>query len=213
MSVSTSIDQQPRETADEARFKTLPSAKPGRSASQNSTVVDTPRRDFIEAHDFVEARDFVEAMAAAVTGVNIVTTDGPAGRFGLTVSAMCSVSAEPPIVLACIHRKSPVRSAILRNQAFCVNVLTTRQHRLANTFAGIEHTGNAYDFAAARWERGHTVAPRLLDAAANFDCLLENAHEVGSHTIFIGRVTAALRQTGKPLLYTDRHYGLPLTWD
>jgi flavin reductase len=207
MNLSTSIDKHSRETAHEERFKIMPSAKPGRSASQNSTVVDTPRRDSIER------RDFVEAMAAAVSGVNVITTDGPAGRFGLTVSAMCSVSADPPTVLACIHRKSPVRSAILRNQVFCVNVLATRQHWLANTFAGVAQAGHAYDFAAARWERGVNEVPRLVDAVANFDCLLENAHEAGSHTIFVGRVAATLHQTGKPLLYTNRHYGLPLTWD
>jgi flavin reductase (DIM6/NTAB) family NADH-FMN oxidoreductase RutF len=158
-------------------------------------------------------QDFVGAMRQAATGVSLVTTDGPAGRFGLTVSAMCSVSADPPTVLACIHRKSPIRSAMLRNQRFCVNVLSTRQHRLANLFAGIADTGPAYDFAAARWQHGSAGAPRLVGAVANFDCLLDKAHEAGSHTIFIGHVTAAVRQAGKPLLYTDRHYGIPLTWD
>ena len=52
---------------------------------------------------------FVNAMSAAVTGVNLITTDGRAGRFGVTVSAMCSVSADPPILLACVNRRSPAR--------------------------------------------------------------------------------------------------------
>ena len=56
----------------------------------------------------VAAAAFVEGMRGAVTGVNIVTTDGAAGRFGVTVSAFSSVSAEPPMVLVCINQRSPV---------------------------------------------------------------------------------------------------------
>ena len=56
--------------------------------------------------------DFVAAMGLAATGVSVVTTDGPAGRFGLTVSAVSSVSAEPPLVLVCINRKSPAMAAV-----------------------------------------------------------------------------------------------------
>ena len=63
----------------------------------------------------VPAADFVAAMRANVTAVNLVTTDGAAGRFGLTVSAVSSVSAEPPLILACLNRRSPAVSAIGRN--------------------------------------------------------------------------------------------------
>ena len=38
-------------------------------------------------------------------GVTVVATDGEAGRFAVTVSAMSSVSAEPPLVLASIQRR------------------------------------------------------------------------------------------------------------
>jgi len=69
---------------------------------------------------------FVEAMAAAVSPVSIVTTNGPAGRFGLTVSAVTSVSADPPLVLACINKKSPLLSAIRTNKLFCINMLSVK---------------------------------------------------------------------------------------
>jgi flavin reductase (DIM6/NTAB) family NADH-FMN oxidoreductase RutF len=49
---------------------------------------------------------FRDAMSHAVTGVNIVTTDGALGRYGLTVSAVSSVSTEPPMILVCVNRKS-----------------------------------------------------------------------------------------------------------
>ena len=157
--------------------------------------------------------DFVSAMAAAVNGVNVVTTDGTAGRFGITVSAMSSVSADPPMVLVCINRRSPACAAVRANRAFSVNVLSTRQRHVADTFAGRPARGEPYDFADALWTRGATGAPRLLDAISTFDCVLEKAYDAGSHTIFLGRVVAANEGGGSPLLYTARAYGYPCHWD
>lgn len=157
--------------------------------------------------------DFVDAMSATVTGVNVVTTDGPAGRFGLTVSAMSSVSADPPMVLACINRRSPACGALRVNGTFCLNVLSAQQRHLANTFAGRPARGKPYDFDDAMWTKGSTGAPCLINAVSTFECVLDTALDAGSHTIFIGRVLAATKADGTPLLYTARAYGFPCQWD
>lgn len=186
--------------------------------NRTAPVVDVGanfRRDDkqFSTHDREPIRqDFVDATSSTVTGVNLITTNGLAGRFGLTISAMSSVSADPPMLLACINQKSPMCHAILVNRHFCVNVLSTYQHHLARIFAGIVETGGAYDFDAAQWELGTANVPRLIDAVSTFDCVLENAQNAGSHRIFIGRVTAATAHKSTPLLYTTRSYGFPLTW-
>lgn len=163
--------------------------------------------------DSVKREDFVNAMSGAVTGVNVITTDGPAGRFGITVSAMSSVSADPPMVLVCINRRSPACNALRVNEAFCVNVLSRRQRQVADTFAGRSTSGDPYDFASLRWKQGMTGAPRLLEATSAFDCVLEHTYDAGSHTVFIGRVVAASEGGESPLLYTGRTYGYPCRWD
>ena len=160
-----------------------------------------------------DREDFVNAMSGAVTGVNVITTDGPAGRFGITVNAVSSVSADPPMVLACINRRSPACNTVRVNGAFCVNVLSARQRHVAETFAGRPAQGESYAFASAMWTQSTTGAPRLVDATAAFDCVLETAYDAGSHTIFIGRVVAASEGSRSPLLYTDRAYGYPCRWD
>ena len=68
---------------------------------------------------------FLEGMSHAACTVNIVTTDGPAGRAGVTVSAMASVSADSarPTLLVCVHHLSPAASKIVENGVLCVNVL------------------------------------------------------------------------------------------
>ena len=149
---------------------------------------------------------FTGAMRGAATGVNIVTTDGPAGRFGLTVSAFASVSAEPPMVLVCINRRSPACTAVRANRVFCVNVLSATQGDVADRFAGRPATGEAYDFGAAGWTCSVSGSPILADSTASFDCVVESIVDAGTHAIFIGSVMA-VDHTGKDaLIYTRGAY-------
>lgn len=152
------------------------------------------------------AMTFVEAMAHAATAVSIVTTDGEAGRFGMTVSAVASVSAEPPMVLACINRRSPAIDAIEANGVFCVNMLSSEQCTLAQCFAGRPETGAPYDFEIADWHDAATGAPVLSGAAASFDCLLDASHDAGTHRIVIGRVQSAKGSDTRPLAYAQRAF-------
>jgi flavin reductase (DIM6/NTAB) family NADH-FMN oxidoreductase RutF len=155
----------------------------------------------------VSAAEFVDAMRGAVTGVTVVTTDGAAGRFGITVSAFSSVSAEPPMVLVCINRRNPVSEALATNGCFAVNVLSTSHQRLADTFAGNPDGGAPYDFGTARWNESATGAPVLSGAVAGFDCALATTVDAGTHRIFIGRVVDIGTAAADPLLYSNRKYG------
>lgn len=151
--------------------------------------------------------DFVQAMAHAAFGVSIVTTDGAAGRYGLTVSAIASVSAEPPLLLACINRKNPIVEALTRNRVFVVSLLSQDQSPLARIFAGRPKTGRAYDFSAGEWQDAEGRAPRLLGCSANFDCNLESWHDAGTHRIFIGHAIRATHSGLSPLVYSHRRFG------
>jgi flavin reductase (DIM6/NTAB) family NADH-FMN oxidoreductase RutF len=154
-----------------------------------------------------DRNDFIEAMSRAATGVTVVTSEGELGRFGQTVSAMSSVSADPPMLLVCINRKSPIRTAIQQHRAFGVNVLRADQRRLSDVFAGRPRRDEPYDFSIAAWEEGEAGSPLLTGAVARFDCALEAAYDAGTHTIFVGRVVSASAGTGAPLVYAGRGYG------
>jgi flavin reductase (DIM6/NTAB) family NADH-FMN oxidoreductase RutF len=155
-------------------------------------------------------RSFLEAMADAATGVTLVTTDGPAGRFGVTVSAFASVSADPPMLLACINRKSPAAAAITANGGFCVNVLTAAQSFLADVFAGRSERFPPYDFGCADWQRAEG-GWRLADSVASFACALDREIAAGSHQVLIGRVLATHRNApadASSLVYSRRAYSI-----
>ena len=163
-----------------------------------------------QAEKVLVRSDFRSAMSHAVTSVNIVTTDGPKGRYGLTVSAVSSVSAEPPKLLVCINQKSVACSAIEANGSFAISVLETGQQSAAETFSGSDAHGDAYTFNDEDWTTAITRSPVLKEAVATFDCKIEAAIPAGTHTIFIGRVQATRARPGTPLLYTSRSYGRPL---
>src|SRR5215210_1045317 len=116
---------------------------------------------------------FVSAMGQAATPVSVVTTEGPAGRFGITVSAVSSVSADPPLLLACINRKSPAVAAIAENGRFAVSLLSAGDRGVAETFAGRPRAGAPYDFANHEWRLGSNGLPTVAGAAACFECETE----------------------------------------
>ncbi len=148
---------------------------------------------------------FDSAIAAAVTGVSVVTTDGAMGRHGLTVTSMAVVTATPPTLLFSIDRRSPLLRAIEAHRAFAVNALGVRQVAVAEAFAG-----RGRDFDVARWERGGTGVPLLVGAAARFECLVASTHDAGSHTIVIGDVMASDRNAVRALAYSRRAYVRPV---
>jgi len=62
-------------------------------------------------------------MRQVAATVTVVTTDGPSGQAGATVSAFTSLSADPPSVLVCLRADSRIARAVQDNGVFCVNVL------------------------------------------------------------------------------------------
>jgi flavin reductase len=147
---------------------------------------------------------FISAMARVASGVTVVTSDGPAGRAGLTVSAMCSLSADPPAVLVCINRASRAGRIIRINGVFCVNVLASHQAEIARRFAGPAVQGDK--FLEIGWDRYITGAPALREAVAIFDCNLTRGADFGSHDILIGVVAESEERNGSPLIYAARTY-------
>jgi flavin reductase (DIM6/NTAB) family NADH-FMN oxidoreductase RutF len=153
---------------------------------------------------------FVNAMSAAVTGVTIVTTNGPGGRLGRTISAMASVSADPPMLLVCVNRRSPLELAIRANGVFGVSVLGEHQADVSDAFAGRSQSATPFVFAARHWDGDAAGVPLLAGAAACFACRLESATKAGTHTVFIGGVLESGHSTASPLAYTGRTYARPL---
>ena len=152
---------------------------------------------------------FLEGMSRTAASVSVVTTSGPAGREGMTVSSMTSVSADPPTMLVCLHADTPAARAVRDNGLFCINLLRDDQAAISNVFAGIDAPPQGGRFAVGEWIMSGLAAPRLADALACFQCRVIASHRSGSHFVVIGEVTETLVADGKPLIYGSRSYGIP----
>jgi 3-hydroxy-9,10-secoandrosta-1,3,5(10)-triene-9,17-dione monooxygenase reductase component len=134
----------------------------------------------------VSAAELRQALGHLPTGVTVVTSLRSDGQpVGTTVSAVCSVSAEPALLLVCLARSSETLRAVLEHRQFAVNVLADGQHVLSNNFArgGADATWEGVDHGPL-----HTGLPRLTGTLAVFDCLVHDVHHGGDHEIVIGRV-------------------------
>lgn len=151
------------------------------------------------------AAQFKLGMRSLAGAVSIVTTADDARRYGMTATAVCSATADPPAVLVCVNRATTTHEAIARSGIFCVNVLRHEDRELSGIFSGAQKA--AQRFRPEQWMRLATGAPVLVNALAAFDCRVANRMEHGTHTIYLGEVAQVhLGRKGKPLLYADGQY-------
>jgi flavin reductase len=155
----------------------------------------------------VERQAYREAMARLGAAVNVITTDGPAGRAGFTASAVCSVTDTPPTLLVCANRSNDSYPAMKTNAVLCVNTLAGAHEELSPVFAGTTDHTMAARFEGATWHRMITGAPALDGALVAFDCRIAQIVEVGTHDIFICTVEAVeVGTVHEGLIYYARGY-------
>ena len=157
----------------------------------------------------VPTADFLVGMRQLAAGVTIVTSEWAGLRAGLTATAVCSVSAEPPQLLVCVNRDTDAHDMIARSGRFAVNVLASGQRIIADRFAGRTGHRGEERFRCGLWHTLATGAPVLEGSCSSFDCLLRQSVPAGTHTIYVGRVEAVRSAPDLlPIVYAEGEYGL-----
>ena len=136
---------------------------------------------------------------------------------------MCSVCAEPALLLACVNTDNEFDALATEAGAFAVNILESRHVELAMVFAGLSEPlpvpgrgpggGGPTRFDAGAWDALETGAPTLDGALVTLDCALDSSLLRGTHRIWIGRVVAVRTAPGVPLVYTSRAFASTLPID
>lgn len=150
-------------------------------------------------------------MARLGAAVNIIVTDGPAGRHGMTASAVCSISDDPASLLLCVNRAARMHDVLTANGMLTVNILSGAQAPLSATFAD-RHTDMDGRFASCEWTMLEHGVPALTGALATFGCAVHSTVSMGSHSIFLCEVLHLLiGEEEAGLVYFDRAYhALPM---
>lgn len=154
----------------------------------------------------VDPGEFKAGMRKLPGAVTLITTSWRGEKQGLTASAVCSLSVDPPSLLACVNKTASAHDPISEANFFAVNVLAADQEGLAKYFSDTKLV--AQRFAQGRWYEGVTGAPLLEGALVSFDCAIDQRISKGTHTIFIGDVKAVrLGPTPTSLIYFDGAFG------
>ena len=141
---------------------------------------------------------FRSALGRFASGVTILTTrDGSGNDHGMTVSAFCSASLTPPLVLACVDKSADMYAILSKSSHFGISILAEGQEALSRRFAELP----AGRFDGIGFTRGETGVILLDDAIAQLECKRLERYDVGDHGAFLGEVLAASTLGAKPLLY------------
>ncbi|WP_067934368.1 flavin reductase family protein [Alicyclobacillus kakegawensis] len=151
----------------------------------------------------VQPDTFRRVLARFASGVTVVTMSDGVEAAGLTVSAFCSLSLNPPYILVCIHQGSSALEVVRRSGGFAVHILAEDQSTLSARFA----SHDADKFAGLQCETGLHGTPILSGALAHLECSLVQEVSAGDHCILIGQVEHGEVDEGKaPLIYYTGHY-------
>ena len=153
----------------------------------------------------IDPATFRAVLGRFASGVTVVTVRDAEGRdHGMTVSAFCSVSLEPPLVLACIDRSAALLPTLGAGATYAINVLSESQEALSRRFAA--EVDDRFD--GVGYTRGPAGSPLLEDALAWLECRVEARVDAGDHVVVIGRVEhAQVSERAAPLLYYRSGYG------
>jgi flavin reductase (DIM6/NTAB) family NADH-FMN oxidoreductase RutF len=151
----------------------------------------------------VEQEQFKRVIGHFASGVSIITVHNSGVDFGITASAVCSVSVEPPMLLVCINKNAGTCHAIAAAGSFTVNIMNQTQKDLALQFA----KPNTDKFKGVAFGYGELGHPVLNDTLAHLECRVVEEVTGGTHSVFLAKVQNAYSSIGEPLVYYRGKFG------
>ena len=155
----------------------------------------------------VDQEAFKAAMRVLTGGVVMVTARKGERLWGLTISACCSISADPPQVLISLAETASCLPAVLETGRFGLSILRSDQKGLAQLGAV---PGGRKEVDAFRADSGPGGTTMIAGALAHLECSVERFFGVADHVLIIGGVERAVAEADLdepgPLLYFNRTF-------
>lgn len=166
----------------------------------------------LEPADPERSPDLRNAMARLAGGVAVLSALDPIGRdCGLTVTAVSSVSLDPPLVLVCVKKNGFIHDALFVAEGWSLTFLAADQLEAARYFARYRYPGDRDDFTPWRTRRAGNGELILTGGVSAIECEPHDLVDAGDHTIAIGQVVQVPADLGggAPLIHVDRQYYVP----
>lgn len=156
-----------------------------------------------EVRQQIDQLVYRDVIGRFMSGVTVITTQRGAERFGVTVSAVTSLSMDPPMLLVCLNQRLVAAEAIDEVGVFGVNILGQKHAALATQFA----TRQPDKFSGVDLIEGETGVPIIADAFAWLECRVLQRVDVATHAVFMAEVQTAGGNEGSPLAYFRGKFG------
>ena len=102
---------------------------------------------------------FKLAMRRMTSPVCLITTRADDQLYGMTATAVQSVSADPPSLLICINRSASISRPLSLRGRFAVNVLRTAHADLVSIFSGKAENKDRFSVRQLDRARGYARSP------------------------------------------------------
>jgi len=179
------------------------------SATTHHHIADVKQKSNAAENCLVDSAAFCAGMARLSGACSIITTSHQGELAGLTATAVCSVSAEPPRLLVCVNENVRAHQLISESGRLGVNVLNGGHEGLARRFAGmVEGVAGAARFEEGNWCEGKNGTPMLCDALVGFECNVIEQTRSGTHSIFLCEVIDVIspEDADSALVYFNRNF-------
>ncbi len=104
------------------------------------------------------AKEFRDAMRAFVGNCSVITVGDGDEASGLVVTSAISLSAEPPLLLACVNRSSSSHPLLEKYGRFGWSLLGAGHLGVAERFSGFGGVRGAARYDGVEWETAVTGA-------------------------------------------------------
>lgn len=146
----------------------------------------------------IDTETFRRLLSRFASGIAIITARDDDRDLGMTVSAFCSVSLSPPLVLVCVDRAASMHGVLLRHPKMGISIMASEHEGYCRRFADRKETHRFHGVSFARGESGVAL---LDDAMAHLECQLVQHCDAGDHTIFVAEVECGAMREGQPIVY------------
>jgi flavin reductase (DIM6/NTAB) family NADH-FMN oxidoreductase RutF len=151
----------------------------------------------------VDSNTFRHLLGRFASSIAIITARDGDRDVGMTVSAFCSVSLSPPLVLVCVDHQASMHDLLLRHPKLGISVIASEHEAHSRRFAD---RSAAQRFDGVPFTRGESDVMLLDDAVAQLECQLVRHYDGGDHTIFIAEVERGTMGEARPLLHYRGRY-------
>jgi flavin reductase (DIM6/NTAB) family NADH-FMN oxidoreductase RutF len=134
---------------------------------------------------------FAEVLASWPAAVALLTIADGRDDIGTTVSALCPVSAEPPLVLVSLIASSYPAEVLNRGLPFAITLLAAGQRVLAGRFASAGRPSARVLLAEVPSRRGECSGALIPDGGlAALECEVRDTMPAADHLLVVAGVVA-----------------------